>query len=318
MIHAYPSIYNLGHRAVLDILRSPVVVQEKVDGSQFSFGCYGWSAGDPADAPDLRCRSKGAEIQVLAPDKMFAKGVAVAQELASTGRLVANWTYRAEYLAKPKHNSLAYDRVPTSHLILFDVDRGDQDYVSPEELHAIAANLGLEAVPTLRVGVVDSVQDFRALLDTTSVLGGQKIEGVVVKNYAMFGPDKKILMAKFVSESFKEVHHAEWKNSNPSSGDVIDALIAQYRSPTRWAKAVQHLREAGQLEDAPEDIGLLFKEVPADLRREEADAIKDALFVWAWPKVQRGATAGLAEWYKEQLLTRQFDEPEPVDEGGEA
>ena len=37
----------------------------------------------------------------------------------------------------------------------------------------------------------------RELLQTTSVLGGQKIEGVVVKSYLRF--DKKALMAKFVS-----------------------------------------------------------------------------------------------------------------------
>lgn len=276
--------------------------------SQFSFGVY--PVGEDQTL-NLRCRSKGAEIQVLAPEKMFAKAVGVVRSL----RLTPGWTYRAEYLAKPKHNVLCYDRVPRSHLILFDVDKGDQDYVSPEELHGIANTLELEAVPLLRFGVVESFQDFRTLLDTTSILGGQKVEGVVIKNYAMYGPDKKVLMAKFVSEAFKEVHAMEWKTGNPSSGDILETLIAQYRTPSRWAKAVQHLREAEKLEDSPRDIGLLFKEVPEDLKREEADAIRETLFAWAWPRVQRGSCAGLAEWYKQELLKRQFDQ---VEEGGEA
>jgi hypothetical protein len=37
--HSYPSIYNLGHRALTDLFSGGLVlVQEKVDGSQFSFG----------------------------------------------------------------------------------------------------------------------------------------------------------------------------------------------------------------------------------------------------------------------------------------
>ena len=310
MIQAYPSIYQLGHKAVLDILHSPVVVQEKIDGSQFNFGVYAWTTREGGEScePELRCRSRGAELNLDAPEKMFAQAITVVRELYSAGGLVPGWTYRAEYLAKPKHNTLAYDRVPSNHLILFDVDRGDQDYLPIEQLTQLASNLGLEAVPTLRAGMIEDVQDVRALLDTVSVLGGQKIEGVVIKNYSMFGPDKKVLMAKFVSEAYKEVHRTEWKAGNPASGDIIDTLITRYRSPARWAKAAQHLREAGQLEDAPKDIGLLLKEAPEDLKREEQEAIRDFLFAWAWPRIRRGAMAGLAEWYKDQLLAKQFEE----------
>ncbi len=32
--HSYPSIYALGHRAVKEILTTPVLVQEKMDISQ--------------------------------------------------------------------------------------------------------------------------------------------------------------------------------------------------------------------------------------------------------------------------------------------
>lgn len=32
-IHSYPNIYNLGHRAVTDLLGLEVIVEEKVDGS---------------------------------------------------------------------------------------------------------------------------------------------------------------------------------------------------------------------------------------------------------------------------------------------
>ena len=299
--HTYPQIFALGHKYVKDILTTPVLVQEKVDGSQLSWGLFSGT-----DAEPLRVRSKGAPLNVLAPEKMFARGVETIIALP----LREGWTYRGEYLAKPKHNALAYDRIPAHHLILFDINTGHEEYLGYDAVCEEAARLGLEVVPRLHEGIVESLEMFRELLGRTSILGGQLVEGVVVKNYAMYGLDKKVLMAKFVSERFKEVHAAEWKMSNPQAGDVIETLIARYKTPARWEKAVQHLREAGTLEQAPKDIGALFKEVPADVLKECSDEIKAQLFAWAWPKIQRGITAGLPEWYKERLLSQQFEQGE--------
>ena len=39
-ISSYPKIYSLGHAAILDLLDGRVIVEEKVDGSQFSFGLF--------------------------------------------------------------------------------------------------------------------------------------------------------------------------------------------------------------------------------------------------------------------------------------
>jgi hypothetical protein len=306
-ISSYGSIYSIGHRAASEILVGPVVVEEKVDGSQFSFGLYVNKADQ--EPFQTRCRSKGAELQMAAPEKMFQKAVDTVRELAPLLR--PGWTYRGEYLAKPKHNALAYDRVPQKNIIIYDIDRGDQHYLSVEERRDEAQRISLEVVPVLFRGKGLQLEDIRHMLATVSVLGGQNIEGVVVKNYAKYGPDKKVLMAKFVSEAFKEVHAGEWKAANPSAGDVIQLLADRYKTPARWQKAVQHLREAGRLDGTPRDIGHLFREVPADILKECEDEIKAELFKWAWPKVQRIATAGLAEWYKEQLLVSQF-EPQPV------
>lgn len=292
--HSYPSTFNLGHRAVADLLLDPVLVEEKVDGSQFSFGVF-----EVDGVRELRVRSKGAQIQVLAPEEMFRAGVEAVQARADDLRV--GYTYRGEYLAKPKHNAIAYDRVPAQHVIIFDINPGQEEYLSWDEKAEEAARLGFEVVPRLYAGTIDDVATVRELLDRVSVLGGQKIEGVVIKNYARFTVEKKVMVGKFVSEAFKEVQAAEWKAANPRGGDIIDALIAQYRTPARWGKAVQHLREAGALEDSPRDIGLLMREVPADVEKEAADDIKAKLYEWAWPKIRRGVAHGLPEWYKERL-----------------
>ena len=44
-----------------------------------------------------------------------------------------------------------------------------------------------------------------------------------------------------------------------------------------------------------------------DIRAECEDEIKEALFKWAWPEIQRQVTKGMPEWYKEQLAKSQFE-----------
>lgn len=294
--HSFPSIYNLGHAALGSLLDGEVLVEEKVDGSQFSFGRFG---------DTLRVRSKGKEIFLDAPEKMFLKAIEYVQSIQHL--LHDGWTYRAEYLNKPKHNSLAYDRIPANFLILFDVNTSPETYLSYEDKKIEAARIGLEVVPVFFKGTLNSYEQFQSFLETKSILGGQKIEGVVVKNYAQFGRDKKVLMGKFVSEHFKEVHQGDWKECNPGQNDIITQLIKQYRTPARWQKAVQHLTEAGALEGTPKDIGVLMKEVSQDILKECGEEIMDILKKGEWPKVHRGCVAGLPEWYKEQLAKKQFE-----------
>jgi len=145
---------------------------------------------------------------------------------------------------------------------------------------------------------------------TTSVLGGV-MEGLVFKNYALFGPDHKVLMAKYVSEKFRETHKE--KGNGPKGKEVAALIGGQFRNEARWLKAVSHLRDEGLIEDSPRDIGKLLREVHEDILREETDYIKDKLFAHYWKPISRIAASGFAEWYKEKLAMRQFsDVPERV------
>lgn len=302
--HSYPSIYAVGHRAVQDLMNGQVNVEEKVDGSQFSFG--------KTESGELMFRSKGAILLADAPEKMFVRAVESIKERAAL--LTPGWTYRGEYLRSPKHNSLGYQRVPDGNVIVFDVNKGHEEYLPYEEKKAEAERIGLECVDLIFTGMVSSANHFAEFLERDSALGGVRIEGVVVKprDYNLFGLDKKVLMAKFVSEHFKEVHAKEWKKTNPTHGDVLITIGQQYATEARWRKAIEHLRDAGKLEGSPRDIGALVKEVPADVRKECEEEIKDQLFKWAWPSIQRMAIRGLPEWYKGTLLAGQFSADKEV------
>lgn len=299
-LHSYPSIFNLGHKMVADLLTGPVYVQEKVDGSQFSFGI--------ADDGTVLTRSKGADLYVETADKLFKAAVEYVHSIKD--RLTPGYTYRGEVLCRPKHNTLAYDRVPRHNVVIFDVNTGEEAYLPYDGVVEEASRLDLEVVPLLYTGMIESADKIKEFLETQSFLGGQKIEGVVIKpvGYGLFGLDKKALLGKYVSEAFKEVHGGEWKKNNPSQSDVLEKVALAYKTPARWNKAIQHLREAGQIEDSPRDIGKILAEIQADTFKECENEIKEELFKAAKPKISRILVAGFPEWYKEQLMNKQFDQ----------
>lgn len=311
--HSPQSIFSIGHKAANDLFKVPVQVQEKVDGSFFAFGLYedGTFITDNLDNRlpnyELKVRSKGAVMVADAPASLFKKAVEAVK--ARQHLLKPGWMYRGETLAKCKHNALDYDRVPKDNVILFDICTAEEEYLTYEELKAEAERIGFEVVPQLYTGEIKTAEEIRRFLDTDSILGGQKIEGVVIKPLSpVYTPDKKLLYAKFVSEAFKEVHRKAWGESNPGPKDVIQRLGGELCNAARWGKALIHLRERGLITDSPRDIGLLIREVGPDIQKEEEAYIKDQLFKYAWPHISRIAIRGLPEWYKDLLLNKAFEQ----------
>jgi len=294
MLHSYPNVYQLGHKLVSNVLNGYVLVQEKIDGSQISFGID--------NLGDLRIRSKNKEIDIEHPDDMFR--LAVEWIVKNRSNLQAGWTYRGEYLQKPKHNTLAYSRVPRNNIILFDICDGLESYLPYSRVKNVANYIGLEVVPLFAKGVfteADILELKDEWLSRESILGGTKVEGVVIKNYNVFTAEKKVAMAKLVRDDFREQNAINWKAAKPSTADVVQKLIDTYRTEARWRKAVQHLRDAGELQGEMKDIPLLMKEVSADVLKECKDEIVERLFAYAWPKIMKGITRGLPEWYKTQI-----------------
>jgi hypothetical protein len=296
-LHSYPSVYQVGHAAIADIFKGEVQVEEKVDGSQFSFGVIDGK---------LMCKSKNVRFEPEQAEKMFLKAVETAQELEPI--LHPDWTYRCEYLQQPKHNTLAYERIPNKHLILFDVNTGLEEYMSYEEKQKEAQRIGLEIVPLLYRGTINTYDQFKQFLNLTSILGGCTVEGVVIKNYNQFTKSKKVMMGKYVNEAFVEINKGDWRKRNPSGKDLTGQLILKYRTEARWNKAIQHIKENGDYEGSPRDIPKLLKEVNQDILKECKEEIMEKLFKHYWRNISKGITRGLPEWYKEQLAKEAFKE----------
>lgn len=302
MITAFPKIFAIGTDYIRDIFKETVEVTEKIDGSQFVFGKV---------KGELFLRSKGAMLYTANPEKMFAEAIAYIEQIQD--RLPEGMIFYSEYLKKPKHNTLKYERVPKNHLMLFGVMHISQKFEL--NTYEYADILEIEHVPVLHYGRIENAAELSAMLERDSVLGGCKVEGVVVKNFQrqffLGGQPIPLMAGKFVSESFKEVHRERW-GAEEVGKNRMEVFFDSFRTPARWEKAVQHLLERGELENEPRDIGKLFKEVHTDIETEEMEAVK--LFLWNEFKgeLKRKATAGLPEWYKERLMGRAFEQQEAL------
>lgn len=302
MIGAYPKILNFGQPYIKDIFDGEVTVEEKLDGSQTSWLNFNG---------DLIFRSKGKIQQIECPDKLFSQGIEYLKSIIH--KIPENIQLYAEYLKSPKHNVIAYDRIPKNHFMLFGiVDKNTQTFISDRgELERYADLLEIDPVPLIYKGRIESAEQLKNFLNRDSFCGGAKIEGVVVKNYnknlILGGQVIPIMCGKYVSEAFKEVHQRTWKKENTGKGKW-ETFKDGYKTEARWLKAIQYLRDSGELELNPKDIGKIMKRINIDIIEEEKEVIKDFLWKEFGSEVLKSATRGVPEFYKEWLLNQNFGE----------
>jgi hypothetical protein len=296
-IHSYSKIYHIGHPLARGLIGIPLQVEEKIDGSQFSMM--------KREDGTVVIKSKQVEMDPYNPNGMFS----LAAKTALVLDLRPGWVYRGEYLQSPKHNTLHYMRVPKKNIILFDIEKSLYNFLSPEEREEEADRLGLESVSTFGVKKLTKPDDLLSLLENNSILGNEKVEGVVLKpvGYKLFGSDGKVVMGKYVREDFKERNSKNWKTTvNPGKNMIIENLVELFTTDASKQKALQRLKENDELESHPRDIPKIIKEIKKDLREEWEEEIKERLYKWAIDKIEKGVCKSVPEWYKKTLVESAF------------
>jgi len=307
MFSSFPKIWTLGHKNTKNIFENVVEITEKVDGSQFGWGKVNG---------ELVVRSKGQQMFIDNPNNMFNEAVSYIRSIEHL--IPDNSYYYGEYLRKRKHNMIEYDRIPKHYIALFAAFVDEQLVPNYYELKEISNNFNIDVVPSLFEGKIefetweDLLRQIEKFLDTTSFLGGSKIEGIVIKNYYkdfMIGGDACVYMpltsAKYVSDQYKEKHNKNWKKEKTSKGR-FETFCENFRSEARWEKAIIHMKEKGELQDEPKDIGPLIKEIQNDIIEEEQDFIKNFLWTEFKDNVLRKSIAGFPQYYKNRLIKEQF------------
>lgn len=301
-LESYPKVLNIGDPLLKNLFEGEVLVDEKVDGSQFR----AWFDGDGK----MLFGSKSVNYNDFnPPDKMFGPAIAEAEKHFA-GREYKNAFFVFEFLAKPKQNTLTYGRVPKDNLLLLDANIGGK-WLSGEEKKQLAYELGFEAAPVLYQGVVKSADELKGFLERESFLGGTSVEGVVVKNYSQFHELSFMLgmplFGKFVREEFRELNRENWGQGQ----SMEEKVMKNFPAEPRWAKAVQHLRERGELGNGVKDIGKLIVEVGRDFQEECKEAAKELLWREYEHQLTSAAKRGFPEWYKQKLLEQAFGQEIP-------
>ena len=98
-------------------------------------------------------------------------------------------------------------------------------------------------------------------------------------------------------------------SSKPSKSKkgLIETIIERYNKENIWKKAVQHLKEQGELEWQNRDIGKLIKEIDRDFIEEEVNEIKNILWERYKHDILKEIKRGFPVWYKEFLLKRSLN-----------
>lgn len=301
---SWPKVFQLGDRNVSGIFDNIVEITEKLDGSQFNFGKVNGQ---------VMMKARSAEVFYGDENKMFNLAKDFVKSIE--GILPDNTVLHGEYLNKPKHNTLEYERVPKGNFALYGITdlayTGNNDPVSVHDYatrrEKYAEELGCDVVPVLgyidaKGNLNDALEIINDWLNQKSELGKCNLEGIVIKNYNKpthyNGADIPFMQAKLVTAEFKEKHKI-----NPEfSKDRVTLLGETFHSEARWRKAVQFMRDSNILTDSTKDIGPLLGRISKDILEEEQVNIKDDLFKLFWKDIQRISVRGFPEWYKAQLL----------------
>lgn len=300
-MESYQKISQSYKPEIQDIWNGHIIVEEKIDGSQFRINI--------TTDGILSCGSHKVDDLSLV-DNSFKKATDAAQDIFNGFKPSEDTTIFCEYLSKPKQNAIPYARTPEKYLTVFDVKVGSKYLNRTLKVMYVSGFKGLEITPLLWEGdskeFTDEIRD--GLLKTPSYLGHQpgydKIEGIVVKNYNKYYDVDKYpyleghwLCTKIVNDSFKEKNKVE----NPNAKGKLENLKESLRSPARWRKGVQHLKESGLLQNELSDLGKLIPEIKKDIEDEEKEFIKEELWKLYGPEILGHSTKGLVEWYKELL-----------------
>ncbi len=298
------------------------VYTEKADGSQLRIGID--SSGK------ISAGSKNVDYnESNLPDKSFAPIVdnlsTKLNILYAEGSLFSflkegdNIVFYGEYLRSPKHNALKYDRVPKGNLYLFDVSINGV-YKPITDICFWADALEVEPVNVLTSSMyLMKYEEVESLIkNSKSILGNVVPEGVVIKNYGISIMDthRKIsvpLMIKVVREEFKEILKQTWKRENgKGKEDILNRIAGIVNKNAVWDKAIQHVRDDGNLSYKMQDMKFLIESLDNDIEKEWKEIIKNELYSDYESDIEKVFSRGFAEYYKKKIYEQTAKELEEI------
>jgi hypothetical protein len=299
----YPKIENVWQGEASWISHVPhgveVSVEEKLDGSQISFGKTqdGMFYINSKRRKLYQCNAAGAEAEFPVPAGFQ---MAVDSLVGRRNLVMPGAHFVGEAITKRRHNKIKYGRIPPSGVVVFAcaVD-GEylKDYRSVVDIVLkFETAREIERLPGWTR--IDDAQ-LSGYLSQESMLGGSTIEGVVLKPWVGDHPVRHLSMVKYVSPEFREANKT--RSIRPRNA-TVDSLIDFYRTPGRWAKVIEQCKDEGVLDGAMNDMPHLLRHMNEEFEIEEADTVASTLYKAHRKDIMKGLARGFADYYREYLI----------------
>ena len=250
----YIKIKALGTLETEGIFDGKVVVQEKVDGANFSFF---------VEDNKLTFASRN----MVMVDKKNAgnwKAMLPVTEAFNQHKDKFNPNYLYVGESTQKH-TISYDLIPG--FIGYDIwNEETESFLYWKDSKVIFESLGLEFIHVHfeRDGSEIIMEELEECIKDSAYKEGES-EGVVIKNY------NKQIFAKIVTDDFKEQNRAVFKGTNqpPKEGNSTISIASTYSTDARIEKIIHKLVDEGTVLDMSM-IPILFNAVSEDIFEENA------------------------------------------------
>lgn len=302
----FPKVLTLGQPLLIEIFNDPVDLTSKIDGSQCRIHLTEFN---------VECGSKNVDT---ADVKMFELAYQQADRIWNENiwqTFGDDITLFTEFLNKPKHNVLKYDRVPKNNLYVFGA-LIDGNHLRTEELIELATELNIEPPHIIASQIkIENPDDLNNYLETESILGGTKVEGIVIRNLYKSYPPLLVstmaftdypLVGKLVREDFKERLNKEWSGKKQRETPLAK-VTTEFLTDARFHKTIQHLNDNGELTYEMKDLKNIIPEFYRDLIDEEHDEIVKLAMEDFWRQLKRKCDNYTVQEWKRYLVEKQFD-----------
>ena len=255
LVAKYPKVRRIGHIQTKGILDDPsdfVVIQEKVDGSNFRF----W-----LEDGEIRFGSRRVDYIDEKNYEEWARAIEYIKSKVNPEDLREDFVYVGEFI---RPHTVQYDFDSAPPFVGFDIlNRWTGDVVHYLVSYAEFDSLGLPFVNTYFVGEAGFITDvlIEELKKKESAYGAEMQEGVVLKNYS------RNIFAKSVNPEFLEDFKKKF-GGPPKKLCVEEKIVSRFVTPARVKKIIMRIHEE-QGSVTTEDIPEILRGVSNDILEEE-------------------------------------------------
>lgn len=265
----YPKINRLGKEETDGILTGVISVSEKIDGANLSV----W-----LDEGVLHVGSRNNDL--TENGNTFNGAVEYCNKHKGIQSFLAEYPNCRLYGEWLVRHTLSYNETAYKKFYLFDIWNETTEVFFPqEEVQKIAKEYSIEVVPDLGVYTNPSLEELTKLMEGKSDVGGDKKEGIVLKNLDYINKFGELSYAKIVSESFKEDNGVIFGGNNKHSDTYWEMYIVnKYIDVARVQKIMNKIQplveERLDMKHIPRIMGTVYHDVITEEAWEIANKVQ--------------------------------------------